>query len=68
MSLRHWTLVVCLTALSAADLQAQRLFAGVDFTTRFDNREYAGTYGGTSATRWPWRSTCCRTSATEATF
>ena len=44
MSLRHWTLVVCLTALSAADLQAQRLFAGVDFTTRFDNREYAGTH------------------------
>lgn len=44
MSLRHRILVVCLTVLPAAGLQAQRLFAGVDFATRFDNREYAGTH------------------------
>ena len=37
--------ILCLLLLCAvsAPAAAQRFVAGVDFTTRFDNREYSGT-------------------------
>jgi len=44
MGLRKLPAVLGALLLSAAELPAQQFFAGVDFTTRFDNREYAGTH------------------------
>lgn len=35
---------LCGLLFAAADLHAQQFFVGADFTTRFDNREYTGTY------------------------
>ncbi len=50
-------LVLCLVAATFAQASAQRIIAGADFTTRFDNREYTGNTFNQSQTLFSTRLT-----------